>query len=40
MKSESFLTLHRQQRNYHVQGPEGTKEDIDKIIHVTSVVQL
>ncbi len=22
IKSESFLTLHRQQHNYHVQGPE------------------
>ncbi len=31
MKSESFLTLHRQQRNYHVQG----SKDIVKIFHVT-----
>ncbi len=38
IKSECFLTLHRQQ-GYHVQGPEGSK-DIDKIVHVTSVVQL
>ncbi len=22
MKSKSFLTLHRQQHNYHIQGPE------------------
>ncbi len=22
IKSESFLTLHRQQRNYHIKGPE------------------
>ncbi len=22
IKSESFLTLYRQQRNYHIQGPE------------------
>ncbi len=34
MKSESFLTLHRQQGNYHVQ--KGSK---DKIVHVTSVMQ-
>ncbi len=26
MKSESFLTLHRQQGNYHVQGPERYQE--------------
>ncbi len=38
MKSKSFLTLHKQQRNYHVQGPEGSK-DIVKIVFVTSVVQ-
>ncbi len=38
MKSESFLTLHREKGSYHVQGPEGSK-DIDKIVHVTSVVQ-
>ncbi len=38
MKFESFLTLHRQQRNYQVQGPEGSK-DIVKIVYVTSVVQ-
>ncbi len=39
MKSESFLSLHRQQRIYHIQDPEGSK-DIIKIVHVTSVVQL
>ncbi len=38
MKSESFLTLYRQQHNFHVQGQKGSK-DIDKIVHVTSVVQ-
>ncbi len=38
MKSESFLTLHRQQHNWHVQGQKGGK-DIVKIVHVTSVVQ-
>ncbi len=38
MKSESFLTLQRQQRNYHIQGPET--KDIDKIAHMTSVIQL
>ncbi len=32
MKSESFLTLHRQQHNWHVQGPERY---IFKIVHVT-----
>ncbi len=37
MKSESFLTLHRQQWNYPVQDPERYK-DIVKIVHVTSVV--
>ncbi len=36
MKSESFLTLHRQQCNYHVQGPFN---DFVKIVHVTSGVQ-
>ncbi len=35
MKSESFLTLRRQQRN-HVQ---GLQKDIVKIVHVTSVIQ-
>ncbi len=34
MKSKSFLTLHRQQKNY--QGPEGSK-DIVKIVHVTFI---
>ncbi len=38
MKSESSLTLHKQQRNYQVQSPEGFK-DIIKIVHITSVVQ-
>ncbi len=33
MKSESFLTLNRQQRNYHVQGPKRSK-DIVKIVHM------
>ncbi len=33
MKSESFLTLHRQQSSY-----TGNK-DIVKLVHVTSVVQ-
>ncbi len=36
IKSESFLTLHWQQRNLHIQGPEQYK-DI-KVIHVTPVV--
>ncbi len=35
MKSESFLTLHRQQCNK----AQKCSEDIDKIVHVTSVVQ-
>ncbi len=31
MKSESLMTLHRQQRNYHIQGPEiYSSEDIIK----------
>ncbi len=38
MKSESFLTIHRQQSNWHVRGQKDSKEII-KIIHVTSVVQ-
>ncbi len=38
MKSENFLTLHRQQGNYHIQGQEGSK-DIVKIVHVTSEVK-
>ncbi len=33
MKTESFLTLHRQWRIYHVQGPERTL----LIVHATSV---
>ncbi len=37
MKSESFLTLLRQQHKYHFQGPE--MKDIDKIVHVTWVVR-
>ncbi len=37
MKSKSFLILHRQQRNYHFQGPERYK-DFDKIVHVTLLV--
>ncbi len=32
MKSESFLTLHREQHNYHVQGPETYVKDIVKIV--------
>ncbi len=36
IKSESFLTLHRQQRNYHVQGPERyCSKVIVNIVHVT-----
>ncbi len=31
MKSESFLTMHGQQHNYHVQGPKSSK-DIVKIV--------
>ncbi len=38
MKSESFLPILRQQRNVDVQAPEHRK-DIDKIVHVTLVVQ-
>ncbi len=38
MKSESFLILHKQQLNYHVQAQKGSK-NIVKIVHVTSVVQ-
>ncbi len=38
MKSKSFLTLHRQQWNFHVQGPKVSK-DIIKMVHVTLVVQ-
>ncbi len=34
MESKSFLTLHRQQWNYHIQGQKGSK-DIVKIAHVT-----
>ncbi len=39
MKSESFLTLHKQQRNYYtmIKAQKGSK-DIVKIVHVTSVV--
>ncbi len=36
MKSERFLTFHRQQGNYQDQGPE---KDIVKIDHVTSMFQ-
>ncbi len=39
IKSESFLTLHRQQRHWHIQGPKGSK-DIVKRIYVKSVVNL
>ncbi len=35
IKCESFLTLHRQQHNYHAQ--KGSK-DIVKIINVTPVI--
>ncbi len=28
MKSECFLTLHRQQQNYHSQGPQKGSKDI------------
>ncbi len=38
MKSESFLTLHRQQCNWNVPRSRNSK-DIVKIVHVTSVVQ-
>ncbi len=34
---ESFLTLHWQQRNLHIQDPEQYK-DIIKVINVTPVV--
>ncbi len=37
-KFESFLTLHRQQHNWHVKAQKGSK-DIVKMVHVTSVVQ-
>ncbi len=37
MKSESSLTLRRQQGSYHNQGTERYK-DIVKIVHVASVV--
>ncbi len=39
MKYKSFLTLLKQQRNYHVQAQKDSKE-IVKTVHVTSVVQL
>ncbi len=39
MKSESFLTLHRQQRNTTFKAQKGSK-DIVQIDHVPSVVQL
>ncbi len=35
MKSESFLTLHRQQHNWNIQDLKGSKDSI-KIVHVTS----
>ncbi len=35
MKSESFLTLHRQQHNWNIQGLKGSKDSV-KIVHVTS----
>ncbi len=35
MKSESFLALHRQQHNYHIQGPETQYKDIVNLLHVT-----
>ncbi len=38
MKSESFLTLQRQQHNGPVKALKGSK-DIIKLVHVTSVVQ-
>ncbi len=37
MKSDNFLTLHRQQWNWHVQAQKGS-QDVDKIVHVTSLV--
>ncbi len=37
MKSDSSLTLHRQQEYYH--GEEKHSKEIVKIVHVTSVVQ-
>ncbi len=37
MKSKSFLTLHRQQRD-KFKAQKGSK-DVIKIVHVTSVVQ-
>ncbi len=36
--NESFLTLHRQPGNYHIQAQKSST-DIIKIVHVTSVVQ-
>ncbi len=39
MESESFQALHRQQGSYIFKDQKGTKK-IDKIVHVTSVVQL
>ncbi len=38
MKSKSFLTLHKQQHNYHAQ--INSSKDIIVIVHVASVVQL
>jgi len=36
MKSESFLPLHWELRNYHIQGPD--QKDIIYVIHETPVV--
>ncbi len=39
MKSESFLTLHRQQCNWHTFKAQKGSKDIVKTFHVTSMVQ-
>ncbi len=39
MKSESYLTLHRQQTTEMAPGPERSKYKY-KMVHVTSVAQL
>ncbi len=39
MKSENFLNLHRQQRNYHIQGPERYK-DIVKIVILWNFINM
>ncbi len=41
MKSDSFLTLHRQQCNWNAPRPRNVvRKDIGKIVHVISVAQL